>query len=135
MVTLTNQARAHSQDCGKYGVFPAAPALSVDGQLTTAARGHAVDMATNDFFDHVNLQGKDPGDRITAAGYDWREYGENIAAGQTSPAEVVADWIDSDGHCENLMNPDVTEIGVGYASDSSSEYGEYWVQEFARPMH
>ena len=90
-------------------------------------------MGTRDYFSHTSLDGRSPGDRITAAGYDWRTYGENIAAGYGSPGAVVRGWIASPGHCRNLMSPAFTQLGVGYADVPGSTYGDYWVQKFATP--
>lgn len=133
VVRLTNKARSRSQNCGKEGTMPAAPALSVNGKLTAAARGHARDMAAHSYFDHTSRTGRDPGQRISAAGYRWSWWGENIAAGFDTPQQVVAGWLDSDGHCANLMSRHFTQIGVGYAKDADSAYRTYWVQDFARP--
>jgi uncharacterized protein YkwD len=132
VLRLTNVARSTAQDCGVYGVKPAVAALTWNAKLGVAARSHAVDMATHNYFSHTGLDGRSPGDRITAAGYVWRQYGENIAAGQRTPAAVVAAWIDSDGHCQNIMSSGVDELGVGYTNNSASTYRDYWVQDFSR---
>jgi len=55
---------------------------------------------------------------------------ENIAAGQQTAAEVVAGWLKSPGHCENILTPDLREIGVGVSVSQSSKMGIYWVQNF-----
>ena len=106
--------------------------LSYDANLTSAARGHSQDMGLNDYFNHTSQDGRSPGDRITAAGYSWNTYGENIAAGQSTPATVVAGWMNSPGHRANILNPDFCDIGVGYAYVASSTYGHYWTQNFGR---
>ncbi len=54
-----------------------------------------------------------PADRMEAAGYDGRSWGENVASGQRSPTEVMDAWMDSDGPCSNIMNDGFTLIGVG----------------------
>jgi uncharacterized protein YkwD len=56
---------------------------------------------------------------------------ENIASGQTSADEVVQTWLESPGHCVNLMRPEMREMGVAYAFDASSADGTYWAQVFA----
>ncbi|MFP3338704.1 CAP domain-containing protein, partial [Micrococcus sp. SIMBA_131] len=58
----------------------------------------------------------------------YRSAGENIAAGQATPEEVVKAWMNSEGHRKNILNPGYTEIGVGYISGGS--YGHYWTQMF-----
>ena len=85
-------------------------------------------MATKNYFSHTSLDGRTVAQRITATGYAWRAIGENIAAGQTTPEQVVAGWLQSEGHCRNIMNPAYQELGVGYAQDGS--YGTTWVQDF-----
>ena len=68
-------------------------------------------------------------ERITESGYDWRQIAENIAWGYNSPSDVTQGWVDSDGHCANLMNPDLKEIGIGI--DLGGE--RYWTQDFGTP--
>lgn len=100
--------------------------LTVDSRLAAAAQGHASDMAENGYFEHKGRDGRDFADREEAEGYP-RPGGENIAQGQSSAAEVVADWMDSAGHRRNILNCSFTEIGVGYDS-----HDDYWVQNFGR---
>lgn len=90
-------------------------------------------MACNKYFSHTGLNGSSPGDRISAAGYSWSSYAENIAAGYGSPADVVAGWMDSPGHRANILSTNVTEIGIGYVYVASSPYGVYWTAVFASP--
>ena len=56
-------------------------------------------------------------------GYNWRTYGENIAKGYANEKDVIEGWINSEGHCRNIMNPNFQEIGIG-------KEGEYWTQVF-----
>ncbi|MCP2013123.1 uncharacterized protein YkwD [Deinococcus sp. HSC-46F16] len=127
VLELTNAARAQARTCGATS-FAAAPALTYNAQLEQAAQGHATDMATRNYFSHTSLDGRTMAQRISATGYAWRTIGENIAAGQTTPEQVVAGWLASEGHCRNIMNPSFRELGVGYAQGGS--YGHYWVQNF-----
>ena len=92
--------------------------------------GHAVDMATQNYFSHTSLDGRSPWDRIDEAGYPHFGAGENIAAGQRTAEDVVTAWLNSPGHCRNIMNPSFDELGVGYAYDAASTYQRYWVQNF-----
>ncbi|MBW9260226.1 MAG: Ig-like domain-containing protein [Candidatus Thiodiazotropha sp. (ex. Lucinisca nassula)] len=130
MLTLVNNARAVSRYCGgtRYG---AVEAIAWQCQLETAAQNHSTSMADHDFFDHTGLDGSSPGDRITAAGYDWRAYAENIAAGYNDEEAVMTAWLESPGHCANIMNTSVTEIGAGMAENASARYRIYWTQDFA----
>ena len=88
-------------------------------------------MATGNFFSHVGQDGSTMVSRLKAVGITNTTERENIAAGQTSAASVMSAWLDSPGHCANLMAKDVTRIGLGHATASGSTYGRYWVQDFA----
>ena len=63
-------------------------------------------------------------------GLNYRTCGENIAAGQTSPEDVMDSWMNSEGHRANILNPNFKYLGVGYAYDENSTYKNYWVQLF-----
>ena len=93
--------------------------------LAKSARLHARDMHENNYFSHINLQGKEIGDRANAVGYDWKFIGENIAEGQINISEVMEDWLKSDTHCKLIMNPNFDEMGV-------SKFEFVWVQHFGR---
>jgi uncharacterized protein YkwD len=90
-------------------------------------------MAHHHYFDHQDLSGRSPADRAKAAGYRERRIAENIAYGTLSTEDAIAGWLESPGHCENLMDPLVKEMGIAFAP-ASAEHGElYWVQLFADP--
>lgn len=93
--------------------------VTFDNRLGGAAQKHAGDMLANDYFSHTGLNGSSPGDRIAAEGYQWRTYGENIAQGQTSQAEVMDAWTNSPGHHANNVNPDFEDFGLGKAGSGS----------------
>jgi uncharacterized protein YkwD len=107
--------------------------LSGQGQLGSAARSRSKDMACNGFFSHTGSDGSSPSARISREGYGWSAVAENIAAGYGDPASVVAGWMGSQGHKDNILNPNYTEIGIGYVYVSGSPYGTYWTADFARP--
>lgn len=111
-------------------------ALARDDTLELAAQRHSQDMLARNFFDHVNPDGDDPGERITAAGYEWSSYGENIAAGYRTPRKVMEGWMKSEGHCLNVLNPSVTELGVGVTALAATLPGAAgtWTQNFGRPL-
>lgn len=102
-------------------------ALTWNDDLANVARAHSKDMADNNFFDHTNLKGKSPFDRMKEYGIRYRAAAENIAYGYTTPESVVEAWMDSQGHRENILNPNLTELGVGV-------YGTYWTQNFCTPL-
>jgi uncharacterized protein YkwD len=132
ILDLINQARATSRYCGTTA-FNAARPVRWNDSLAEASRLHADDMARYNYFSHSGRDGSNPWDRIERAGYRWRSSGENIAAGQRNAEEAVAGWINSPGHCANLMDPGFTEMGAAVAVNSRSEMGMYWAQEFATP--
>jgi uncharacterized protein YkwD len=108
--------------------------LKANARLARAARAHAADMDRRDYFEHVSPGGASFDDRVSARGYRWSTVGENIAAGQTTPRDVVRAWIRSKGHCLNIMSRAYTEIGVGVVAGGPAPYGgPTWVQDFARP--
>ena len=89
-------------------------------------------MARRRFFEHRGSDGSEPRDRVRRAGYASRLTGENIALGPESAEEAVAGWLDSPGHCANIMEPRLHDIGVGVAV--GKKRGQiYWVQEFGAP--
>jgi uncharacterized protein YkwD len=130
---LVNEVRAHGTRCGERQ-FAAAPPLALSGTLANVAFGHANDMAEHDYFEHRDLNGQSPADRVRAVGYREKLVGENIAYGPKSVEEVVQGWLDSPGHCENIMDPRFAEMGIAYAAGRSGRHGLYWVQVFAEPQ-
>ena len=106
--------------------------LQSDSSLHAAALGHSEDMARNDYFSHTSLDGRSAGERISQAGYSWNTYGENIAAGYSTPAAVVEGWMNSAGHRANILSGSFCDIGVGLAYSAASRYGYYWTQDFGR---
>ncbi|NOX59386.1 MAG: CAP domain-containing protein [Planctomycetes bacterium] len=128
VVELVNVRRQQGADCGSEGVFAPTDPLNSNDTLATMAQDHSTDMSMRAFFDHTNPDGIGPGERMAASTYQWSTWGENIAAGQRTADEVVESWMNSDGHCSNIMNPAFKEIGVGYAAK-----GSYWTQMFAAP--
>jgi len=130
ILDAVNAARAVPRNCGERAFGAAAP-LAWNDALATAALAHSRDMAARRHFGHQGSDGSMVAARATRAGYRWRLVGENIAAGQTSAAEAVAGWIESPGHCANLMNPLFTEMGAGYEISRAKLPGfVYWTQVF-----
>ena len=101
-------------------------ALAEQSQLTQAARLHSQDMACNQFFSHVSNTSGTLIDRIIIQDYQYSAVGENIAAGYLTATEVVESWMSNSGHKANLMNPQFTQIGVGYIYVADSQNGSYW---------
>ncbi|CAM5528735.1 CAP domain-containing protein [Streptomyces narbonensis] len=101
--------------------------LRAESHLRTAAQGHSDDMSARDYYEHDSPEGRSAGDRMTGAGYSWSTWGENIHRGPKTPAEAMADWMDSPGHRENILNCSFEDIGVGVTLTAS---GPWWVQNF-----
>lgn len=121
VIEITNRERV------KQGL----PPLKRHDVLCEAAHWMAKDMADNRYFAHQDKQGRTLGLRLKDFGYaQLRSVGENIAAGQEEPKEVVAEWIKSPGHRANLFGTTYREIGVGYVATPKGEYESYWVQDF-----
>jgi len=129
---LVNEVRARGTRCGEKS-FGSAPPVRLSGTLAGVALGHATDMAKHNYFEHVDLGGHSPADRVRAAGYLEKLVGENIAYGPKSAEEVVQGWLDSPGHCENMMDPRFAEMGIAFAAGPVSRHGLYWVQVLAAP--
>ncbi|MFB4419585.1 sigma-70 family RNA polymerase sigma factor [Streptomyces sp. QL37] len=121
VIALVNNERA------KEGCSP----VSGNSLLAKAASDHSADMVARDYFSHTSPDGTDPGARITAAGYRWSTYGENIAKGQPTAAAVMDSWMNSSGHRANILNCAFKEIGIG-REDSSG--GPVWTQNFGAAL-
>lgn len=133
VLTLVNQARASGADCGGDIRPPAAP-LANHAVLERAAHYHSEDMMAAGVMSHDTPEGAihyPPGTtfdaRIRAEGYSFASAGENIAWGFSDATSVVNAWLNSPGHCRNLMNNSFSDIGLG-------REGTYWAQEFAHPL-
>ena len=129
VVEMVNAARAEY----------ALPPLKRAATLNDAARYHATDMAVDNYFSHESQ------DRVggvlqvvcsfsqrvlTYYNYtSWNTLSENVAAGYSTPASVMAAWMASDGHRANILRAASCEIGVGYYA-GGGDYGRYWVQDF-----
>jgi uncharacterized protein YkwD len=129
---LINAARARGARCGERSFGPAPP-VRLSDTLATVALGHATDMAEHNYFEHEDLAGHSPAQRVRAVGYQEKLVGENIAYGPQTADEVVQGWLDSPGHCENIMDPRFAEMGIAYAPGQLSRHGLYWVQLLAAP--
>jgi uncharacterized protein YkwD len=134
ILDAVNSARARGWTCGDRYYRPA-HALAWNRALGDAALAHSRDMARQRYFSHQGKDGREVGARAEQAGYRWRRVGENIAAGQETAEQVVQGWLESPGHCANIMSPDFTEMGAGYAINSARDTARaYWTQVFAMPL-
>lgn len=119
IIRLTNVERK------KAGV----PELVRNDKLTAGSAKYAALMAKKETLSH-DLDGA-LGDRFTAYGYNWMAYAENCCAGQKDAAEAVKSWMDDKPHRDNLLSPNVTEIGVGVVKGADGKL--YFCQGFGKP--
>jgi uncharacterized protein YkwD len=125
VVRLVNQHRASGATCNGVYHGPTGP-LTMDPVLRCAARKHSKDMDERSYYSHVSPEGQEVEARMDLAGHPnptnvFR--GENIDM-SGSAAQAVSQWMKSELHCKNIMNPAYDHIGVGNS-------GLYWTQVFA----
>lgn len=119
VINLTNQ----------YRIQNGLPALTANWQLSRVARFKAEDMRDKNYVGHISPTYGSPFEMMRAFGITFTHVAEeNIAAGQPTPQEVVNAWINDPPHRQNILNAEVTQIGVGYAQGGT--YGHYWSQMF-----
>lgn len=122
VVTLVNQHRAAIGE----------GSLGVDGALSRSAVWKSMNMAGLNYFDHNDDPiGRTVGQRLAACGWPANQgWGENIAEGFFTPADVMNAWLNSPGHKANIENAAFTSIGVGAAESAGGVY--YWTQDFGQ---
>lgn len=107
-------------------------ALEPSDKLARQAGAYACEMIHYGFMDHANpTTGSTTADRVLASGFEGNLFGENLAAGDMTPAQVVAGWMDSPPHRATLLTAGFTHLGVGIRR--GGVYGTYWVQLFGGP--
>jgi uncharacterized protein YkwD len=115
---LTNAARV------EHGL----PVLTWDDRVKMTARDHSADMAKNHYFNHTNLEGLSPFDRMEEDHITFHAAGENLAAGQLSSIFAHEGLMNSLGHRENILQNQFEALGVGVAFDSESK--PYFTENF-----
>jgi uncharacterized YkwD family protein/spore coat assembly protein SafA len=106
--------------------------LKTNWELSRVARYKSADMANKGYFSHNSPTYGTPFRMMESFGLRFSAAGENIAYGQSTPAVVMRDWMNSPGHRSNILNPTYTQIGVGLAKNSKGVC--YWTQMFIKPM-
>lgn len=129
VIQLVNQARSQGRVCGNQRFASARP-LSANGSLTRAAQVHSADMAARRQMSHTGSNGSSVGKRAKQAGYQWRGIAENVAVGYKSANAVVQGWLNSPGHCKNIMNPNYNEGGVSAVQGRDNKL--YWTMVYGR---
>ncbi len=105
--------------------------LRVSTSLTNAAKWDTTDMAQKNYFSHTDSLGRDPFQRMTAFGYNYRTAeGENIAAGNATAAATLNQWKASAAHNQNMLSSAYKVIGIGRSYSAAATYGWYWTTDF-----
>jgi uncharacterized protein YkwD len=122
--TLINNARTSNN----------LPALSNNQNLGTAAKTHASDMICNNYLSHVSLSGSTPEARVATQGYTASIVLENLyALPQSTPQSAFNWWMNDPTNRGNILNANVTELGIAYVTSPNSLLGSYFVVIFAKP--
>lgn len=109
------------------------PPLKINPILMQVAQAHTQNMVERGFFDHIDPATRmDACGRIASAGYALQACAENLAAGYSTAEGVFQAWMNSPSHRANLLSPNFTEIGIGYAR--GGQYHHYWTVDLARPQ-
>lgn len=103
------------------------PALVWMEGVGRAAQTHSDDMARRGYFDHRSPEGRGPADRLRAQGVAFRSMAENIAQHPGTAREVLAGWLASPGHRQNLERCSYTHHGIGVRDG-------FWTHVFITPL-
>ena len=101
-----------------------------DANLTAAAQERAVEIAAVN--SHTRPDGTSCFTVLTEQGVKDTPTGENAAWGSVSPQDVMKAWMNSEGHRNNILDPEARKMGVGYYYNSSSTWGHQWIQIFTK---
>lgn len=118
---LTNAARVHHK------ISP----VRWESTIRATAYKHSLDMAEKNYFNHTNLEGQSPFDRMSSDGIDYSVAGENLAYGQSSSIFAHEGLMNSMGHRKNLLKSDFTLLGVGVAFNDENQ--PYYTENFYKP--
>jgi uncharacterized protein YkwD len=99
--------------------------------LSDSSVAHSEDMAQRKYFEHTSPEGEEVKDRVAREGYEYTRVGENIAVGQKTVVEVMEAWMKSPGHRANILLPDYSHFGLGYATGEYEGFPAiFWTQNF-----
>lgn len=104
--------------------------LTWDDNVKKTARAHSLDMAENHYFNHTNLRGQSPFDRMEEDELAFTMAGENLAYGQISSIFAHEGLMNSLGHRENILQSKYQFLGVGVAFNSENH--PYYTENFYR---
>ena len=123
LVNLVNDFRSKGENCGGVS-FTATVPVTWNDTLALVAKKHSEDMNANNKLNHTGSDGSSVDDRISAEGYIFSFYAENLLKGGATEEEAIKAWRESTAHCKNLMDAKINQIGVGTA-------GPYWTMVLA----
>jgi uncharacterized protein YkwD len=113
------------------------PALTVNAQLTKAAKDHAVDMLCNNYLSHIGLNGSTPEKRVQAAGFTASLVLEDLYALHPAyggnPQSAFDWWMGDPDSKADLLNANTTAVGIAYVTSEESMLGGYFVVVSAKP--
>lgn len=105
-------------------------ALAYNPLLEKAATLKAHDMAEKGYFAHTSPAGVTPWHWLSEAGYDFKAAGENLAVNYFDSKDVAEAWMNSPTHRANVMNPQFSEMGIGFAEGMYEGKNTVFVAEF-----
>ncbi len=123
VLELVNEMRSEEQDCGFDEPHSPVEPLEMDFGLQCAARIHSWDQQGRGFYDHDTPEGVTASERASLVS-TWGSAGENIHNFTGTPEGVVQGWMNSPGHCRNIMRSHYVAAGVG-------RYGGFYTIKFA----
>lgn len=121
MVFKTNEERAMR------GLSP----LALSAEASAVARAYSVRMFETKRVQHVDAQGRGPGERVSQAGIRASAFAENIAY-HRSPPEAHTAFMGSPPHRANILDPVYREMGVGVFTDPKNDI--YVTELFLTPL-
>ena len=131
VLQAVNAVRAAGAMCGG-DVYPATHALKWNKLLHQSAANHSHDMAQKQMLSHTSSNGGTLLQRLRDADYNFGAAGENIASGQGSVKEVIGSWLQSPGHCKNMLAPSYQEMGVACVRSNGARHDLYWTMNLGR---
>jgi uncharacterized protein YkwD len=131
-----NEARGQGADCGHSGNLVVAAPLTWSDNLAAVATAQSIEMAMLKSMQHRDSRNRGLAERLQAGGYRFSSAAENVAVGYPVLDDVVAAWLESKSHCENLMNPGLRELGLACVDariDGDASEGRYWTLVLGTP--
>lgn len=128
-----NAERARGAVCRANGSPFAAAPLRWNATLAAAAAAQADDMASVSRMGHYDTKNRGLAERLVAAGYRYSAAVENVAFGYPSLDAVIVAWLASEGHCANLMNTVVLELGLACSDGTTPGQDRYWTMVLGAP--